>query len=110
MTLYHLFSSIKPNTGNTTGSYNPGSYATCRVTFVCLKASANLISKRKHFMRASLLQSQLDLLQIDEDEGITATVRPKTPLLHTIHHIESQRFNKQATYRYTPLFNITQFM
>ncbi|OEL18175.1 hypothetical protein BAE44_0020806 [Dichanthelium oligosanthes] len=68
-------------------SYKPGDYATCRVQFVCLRASAEVITERmqrrssegKHFMPASLLQSQLDLLQIDDGEGVTevdATVRP----------------------------------
>uniref|UniRef100_A0A0A9C3N8 gluconokinase n=1 Tax=Arundo donax TaxID=35708 RepID=A0A0A9C3N8_ARUDO len=60
-------------------SYKPGDYSTCRVKFVCLKASAEVISERmrrrssegKHFMPASLLQSQLDLLEIDAAEGIT---------------------------------------
>jgi gluconokinase len=76
-------------------SYKPESYATCRVKFVCLKASADLICERmkrrssegKHFMPASLLQSQLDLLQIDADEGITevdATVRPEDIVHDTI--------------------------
>ncbi|CAL5050483.1 unnamed protein product [Urochloa decumbens] len=67
-------------------SYQPGYYAACRVKFVCLRASAEVITDRmqrrssegKHFMPASLLQSQLDLLQIDAAEGITevdATMR-----------------------------------
>ncbi|XP_039805287.1 gluconokinase-like isoform X1 [Panicum virgatum] len=67
-------------------SYKPGDYATCRVKFVCLRTSAEVITERmqrrssegKHFMPASLLQSQLDLLKIDAAEGITevdATVR-----------------------------------
>ncbi|MQM18111.1 hypothetical protein Taro_051097 [Colocasia esculenta] len=58
--------------------YEPGSYTSCRVKFVCMEAPANVIADRierrstegKHFMPVSLLQSQLDLLQIDEDEGI----------------------------------------
>ncbi|KAK3131440.1 hypothetical protein QOZ80_6AG0506480 [Eleusine coracana subsp. coracana] len=77
------------------GNYKPGSYATCRVKFVCLKASADVISERmkrrsmegKHFMPVSLLQSQFDLLQIDEDEGITevdATVEPDDIVHDTI--------------------------
>jgi hypothetical protein len=57
------------------------------VEFVWLKASANLISKR-----------QPDLLQIDEDEGITevdATVRPEEIVHDTIaaHH-PSYRISK----------------
>uniref|UniRef100_A0ACD5XWP8 Uncharacterized protein n=1 Tax=Avena sativa TaxID=4498 RepID=A0ACD5XWP8_AVESA len=70
------------------GGYVAGSYADCRVKFVCLEASAEVIADRVnrrakeggHFMPASLVQSQLDLLEIDEAEGITvvdaATVRP----------------------------------
>ncbi|XP_062232909.1 gluconokinase-like [Phragmites australis] len=60
-----------------------------------LKASAAVISERmkrrstegKHFMPASLLQSQLDLLQIDEAEGITevdATICPDDIVHNTI--------------------------
>ena len=68
--------------------YEPGEYAACRVRFVCLRASAEVIAERmlrrstegKHFMPASLLRSQLDLLQIDATEGVTefdaTTVRP----------------------------------
>lgn len=60
-------------------SYKPGDYADCRVKFVCLKASVEVITERmqrrssegKHFMPASLLQSQVDLLQINAAEGIT---------------------------------------
>ncbi|CAL5036362.1 unnamed protein product [Urochloa decumbens] len=76
-------------------SYNPGDYVTCRVKFVCLRASAEVITERmqrrsdegKHFMPASLLQSQLDLLQINDAEGITevdATVRPDDIVRDTI--------------------------
>lgn len=69
-------------------SYRPGEYAACRVKFVCLRASAEVIAERmlrrsaegKHFMPASLLRSQLDLLQVDAAEGVTefdaTTVRP----------------------------------
>jgi len=75
--------------------YKAGDYATCRVKFVCLEASAELIAERVqrrameggHFMPASLVQSQLDLLEIDEAEGITvvdATVRPNTIVESTI--------------------------
>ncbi|XP_020113005.1 probable gluconokinase [Ananas comosus] len=60
-------------------SYKPGSFSKCRVKFMCLEAPAELIAARmkkrseegKHFMPASLLRSQLDLLQIDEAEGIS---------------------------------------
>jgi len=60
-------------------NYKPGDCNNCRVKFVCLKAPREVIADRirrrseegKHFMPASLLQSQLDLLQFDEAEGIT---------------------------------------
>ncbi|XP_073011534.1 gluconokinase [Typha latifolia] len=59
--------------------YKPAVYTNCRVKFVCLEAAVDVIAGRmmrrsmegKHFMPASLLQSQLDLLQIDDAEGIT---------------------------------------
>lgn len=58
-----------------------------RVKFVHLNAPAELLAARmksrakegRHFMPASLLQSQLDLLQIDNSEGIVivdATLPP----------------------------------
>ncbi|CAL9147247.1 unnamed protein product, partial [Musa hybrid cultivar] len=58
--------------------YKPGQYTICRVKFICLEASVEVIADRirrrskdgKHFMPVSLLQSQLDLLQIDEAEGV----------------------------------------
>uniref|UniRef100_A0ACD5ZIX3 Uncharacterized protein n=1 Tax=Avena sativa TaxID=4498 RepID=A0ACD5ZIX3_AVESA len=76
-------------------SYKAGCYSTCRVKFVCLEASAEVIAKRVqrrameggHFMPASLVQSQLDLLEINEAEGITvvdATVRPDAIVEATI--------------------------
>ncbi|VAH99071.1 unnamed protein product [Triticum turgidum subsp. durum] len=60
-------------------NYKPGSYGSCRVKFVCLEASAEVIAERverraaegDHFMPASLVRSQLDLLEIDAAEGIT---------------------------------------
>ncbi|KAG6500656.1 hypothetical protein ZIOFF_040505 [Zingiber officinale] len=59
--------------------YKAGQYSNCRVRFICLEAPVEVIADRirsrskegKHFMPVSLLQSQLDLLQIDEVEGIT---------------------------------------
>lgn len=68
--------------------YGPRCY-TSRMKFVCLQASADVIADRlkrramegKHFMPATLLQSQLDLLQIDETEGIImvdATLSPQS--------------------------------
>lgn len=58
--------------------YKPGQYTICRVKFICLEAPVEVIADRirrrskegKHFMPVSLLQSQLDLLQIDEAEGV----------------------------------------
>lgn len=60
-----------------------------RVSFILLDVSAEVLSSRlneraaegSHFMPASLLQSQLDLLEIDESEGILrvdATSSPET--------------------------------
>ncbi|PHU13105.1 hypothetical protein BC332_20035 [Capsicum chinense] len=58
-------------------NYEPGSYASI-VKFVLLDVGAEVLAARlvkraaegKHFMSAKLLQTQLDLLQIDEAEGI----------------------------------------
>ncbi|KAL7131054.1 hypothetical protein ABFS83_13G174100 [Erythranthe nasuta] len=57
--------------------YVPGSYV-CSVRFVLLSVGAQVLADRleqrakegRHFMPAHLLKSQLDLLQIDECEGI----------------------------------------
>lgn len=54
--------------------YIPGS-ASSAVTFVHLSVEAEVLAARlekrgNHFMPAKLLQSQLDLLQMDESEGI----------------------------------------
>ncbi|KAM7504966.1 hypothetical protein LguiB_003870 [Lonicera macranthoides] len=61
-------------------SYKPCTYATSSslVKFVLLEVGVDVLvarleeraAKGKHFMPAKLLQSQLDLLQIDESEGI----------------------------------------
>jgi len=59
--------------------YKPGVYSNCKVNFICLNAPREVIAERmrrrseegKHFMPESLLQSQLNLLQFDEAEGIT---------------------------------------
>nr|GMD51381.1 probable gluconokinase isoform X2 [Ipomoea batatas] len=67
--------------------YEQGSGA-CSVKFVLLDVTADVLAERlkkraaegKHFMPAKLLQSQLDLLQIDESEGIfkiDATLDPR---------------------------------
>jgi gluconokinase len=82
-------------------NYKAGCYGTCRVKFVCLEASAELIADRVrrrakeagHFMPASLVQSQLDLLKIDENEGITvvdATLRPETIVKATIAQYKAE--------------------
>ncbi|XP_049356699.1 gluconokinase isoform X3 [Solanum verrucosum] len=74
-------------------NYEPGSYASI-VKFVLLDVGAEVLAARlvkraaegKHFMPANLLQTQLDLLQIDEAEGILkvdATMDPDT-ILKTI--------------------------
>lgn len=75
-------------------NYKPGNYTTCRVKFICLVAPAEVIAERikirskdgKHFMPATLLQSQLDLLQINEDEQISkidATLKLQS-IVHSI--------------------------
>jgi gluconokinase len=69
-------------------NFEAGSYASV-VKFVLLDAPADVLAARlekraaegKHFMPAKLLQSQLDLLQIDELEVIfkvDATLSPQT--------------------------------
>ncbi|KAK4723411.1 hypothetical protein R3W88_026190 [Solanum pinnatisectum] len=74
-------------------NYEPGSYASI-VKFVLLDVGAEVLAARlvkraaegKHFMPAKLLQTQLDLLRIDEAEGILkvdATMDPDT-ILKTI--------------------------
>ncbi|XP_028547938.1 gluconokinase-like, partial [Dendrobium catenatum] len=58
--------------------YKAGEYSYCKVKFVCLVAPVGTIAERinkrsekgNHFMPVSLLQSQMDLLQIFEYEGI----------------------------------------
>ncbi|RYR58948.1 hypothetical protein Ahy_A05g024813 [Arachis hypogaea] len=63
--------------------YKLGSYETSAVSFVLLEAPAEVLSVRlkkraaegTHYMPASLLQSQLDLLKIDESEGILRGLR-----------------------------------
>ncbi|GMY06432.1 gluconokinase isoform X1 [Fagus crenata] len=68
-------------------NYEPGSYAS-EVKFVLLDAQAEVLAARlenraaegKHFMPAKLLQSQIDLLQTDDSEGIfkvDATLSPQ---------------------------------
>ncbi|WMV48829.1 hypothetical protein MTR67_042214 [Solanum verrucosum] len=74
-------------------NYEPGSYARI-VKFVLLEVGDEVLAARlvkraaegKHFMPAKPLQTQLDLLQIDEAEGILkvdATMDPDT-ILKTI--------------------------
>nr|ADM18302.1 gluconokinase 1-like protein [Gladiolus grandiflorus] len=58
--------------------YKCGDYRNCKLKFVCLDAPMEVLASRiivrskngKHFMPVSLLQSQLELLQIDKAEGI----------------------------------------
>lgn len=55
--------------------YKPGSYSSCKVKFVLLEGNAEVIAARlqkrasegEHFMPLTLLQSQFDLLQADDD-------------------------------------------
>lgn len=55
--------------------YEPGSYSSCKVKFVLLEGNAEVIAARlqkrasqgEHFMPLTLLQSQFDLLQADDD-------------------------------------------
>ena len=59
----------------------------CVVKFVLLDAPAEVIALRlekrakegNHFMPSALLKSQLDLLQIDDSEGIVKVDATQTP-------------------------------
>ncbi|KAM0054962.1 putative carbohydrate kinase, thermoresistant glucokinase [Helianthus debilis subsp. tardiflorus] len=59
-------------------NYRVGTYDLCVVKFVQLDVGVNVLMDRvqkrategKHFMSVELLQSQIDLLQVDESEGI----------------------------------------
>ncbi|MFS7943180.1 putative P-loop containing nucleoside triphosphate hydrolase, shikimate kinase/gluconokinase [Helianthus anomalus] len=59
-------------------NYRVGAYDLCVVKFVLLDVGVNVLmdrvqkraAERKHFMPVELLQSQIDLLQVDESEGI----------------------------------------
>ena len=75
-------------------NYKHGSYAASTVSFVMLNVPAQVLrdrlneraAKGSHFMPASLLQSQLDLHEIDESEGILqidASSSPKS-IVNTI--------------------------
>ncbi|XP_057462993.1 gluconokinase [Actinidia eriantha] len=67
--------------------YEPGTYF-CAVKFVLLDARTEVLAARlqkraaegQHFMPATLLQSQLDLLQMDESEGIVKVDATRSPL------------------------------
>ncbi|XP_050384946.1 gluconokinase [Argentina anserina] len=67
-------------------NYEPGSHASY-MKFILLDAKAHVLAARlkkrlaegKHFMSPELLQSQLDLLQIDESEGIQKVDANSTP-------------------------------
>ncbi|KAG0502100.1 hypothetical protein HPP92_002172 [Vanilla planifolia] len=58
--------------------YKSGDYTRCIVKFFCLVAPVEVIAERmngrsekeEHFMPVSLLRSQLELLQVDDSEGI----------------------------------------
>ncbi|KAK4749671.1 hypothetical protein SAY87_027120 [Trapa incisa] len=69
-------------------NYQPGRYGTARVEFLLLDVHAEVLAARlnardaqgKHFMPSSLLQSQLDLLQVDDEaEGIIKVNAHRTP-------------------------------
>ncbi|XP_022772039.1 thermosensitive gluconokinase isoform X2 [Durio zibethinus] len=88
-------------------AYVHGSYAS-RVQFVLLDAQAEVIAGRlekraaegKHFMPVTLLQSQLDLLHIDDAEGIfkvDATLSPQA-IVSTIQALlfSEQPMDKQC--------------
>ncbi|XP_044483118.1 gluconokinase-like isoform X1 [Mangifera indica] len=73
-------------------NYEPGSYCSL-VKFILLNVQVEVLVARlekraaegKHFMPATLLQSQLDMLQIDNSEGILkidATQSPEAILNH----------------------------
>lgn len=80
--------------------YKWGTYASA-VNFILLNAPADVLSVRvnkraaegKHYMAPSLLQSQIDLLQIDDSEGVLrvdATLRPQA-IVNTI--LNMHQFN-----------------
>ncbi|KAE8668947.1 P-loop containing nucleoside triphosphate hydrolases superfamily protein isoform 2 [Hibiscus syriacus] len=90
--------------------YVLGSYAG-RVQFVLLDAQANVLAARlekraaegKHFMPAALLQSQLELLNIDEGEGIFKVDATLSPLVIVskiqafLHSNSDQIIDEQST-------------
>lgn len=74
--------------------YVPASYASCAVNFVLLSVDAEVLAARlekrakSHFMPPKLLRSQLDLLEIDDSEGILkvdASLHPQ----HTLKAIQA---------------------
>ncbi|XP_062001366.1 gluconokinase [Rosa rugosa] len=77
-------------------NYEPGSYASL-VKFILLDTKAHVLAARlekrvaegKHFMPPELLQSQLDLLQIDDSEGILKVDANLTPqdIVNTIQRL-----------------------
>ncbi|KAL6122968.1 hypothetical protein ACLB2K_075491 [Fragaria x ananassa] len=77
-------------------NYEPGSDANL-VKFILLDAKAHMLAARlekrvaegKHFMPPELLQSQLDLLQIDDSEGILKVDANFTPqnIVNTIRRL-----------------------
>ncbi|XP_078446198.1 P-loop containing nucleoside triphosphate hydrolases superfamily protein isoform X2 [Wolffia australiana] len=75
---------------------NPHSSAAYHVSFFCLQAPACVLADRMrqrsatglHFMPPSLLQSQLSLLELDDDEGII-TVDSTWPIHAILNFIKS---------------------
>ncbi|XVE72181.1 hypothetical protein DITRI_Ditri11bG0018100 [Diplodiscus trichospermus] len=87
-------------------AYVHGSYAS-KVQFVLLDAPAEVVAGRlekraaegKHFMPVTLLQSQLDLLHIDDAEGILkvdATLSPQA-IISTIQAMFSKQVSQDET-------------
>lgn len=83
-------------------NYESGSH-TSLVKFILLDVQAEVLAARlkeraaqgKHFMPASLLQSQLDLLEIDDSEGILkvdATINPQA-IVNYIQNSLQQLYN-----------------
>ncbi|KAJ0014015.1 hypothetical protein Pint_21591 [Pistacia integerrima] len=75
--------------------YEPGSY-TSLVKFILLDVQVEVLVTRlekraaegKHFMPAALLQSQLDLLQIDDSEGVLKVDATQSPQA-IVNHIQT---------------------
>ncbi|KAK3042005.1 hypothetical protein RJ639_001707, partial [Escallonia herrerae] len=86
-------------------NYEPGSFV-CLVKFVLLDVGCEVLAARlarraaegKHFMPANLLQSQLDLLQVDESEGIFKVDATQSPEA-IVNTIEAKVFHTRTPSR-----------